>query len=93
MPMPKGHKVKGGYFTVASISGADDYKLIAKKCTEMGYKMQHSTARNVFLSAMTKIAKSIHTSNGSIASENELFEIAKNPVFQSSVAEILSGRK
>ena len=93
MPMPKGHKVKGGYFTVTSISGADDYKLIAKKCTDMGYKMQHSTARNVFLSAMTKIAKSIHNSSGSSPSEKDLFEIAKNPAFQMSVAEVLNGRK
>lgn len=92
MPMPKGHKVKGGYFTVAAIPGADDYKLIAKKCSDMGYKMQHSTARNVFLSAMTKIAKSIQRSQGNHATEEELFEIAKSPSFQSSVAEVLSGR-
>lgn len=92
MPMPKGHKVKGGYFTVAAIPGADDYKLIAKKCTDMGYKMQHSTARNVFLSAMSKIAKSIQKSQGNFSSEEEVFEIAKSPTFQSSVAEVLSGR-
>lgn len=92
MPMPRGHKVKGGYFTVTSIPGADDYKLIAKKCTEMGYKMQHSTARNIFLSAMTKIAQSVYDTHGIRANEKEVSEIAKSPGFQSSIAEILSGR-
>lgn len=91
MPMPKGHKVKGGYFTVASIQGADDYKLIAKKCSDMGYKMQHSTARNVFLSAMGKIALSIQNSEGRNPSEGELFDIARSSNFQASVAEILRG--
>lgn len=92
MPMPKGHKVKGGYFTVTSIPGADDYKLIAKKCTEVGYKMQHSTARNVFLSAMKKIAVSIHTSNGLKSSDAEVSEIARNSNFQEGIAEILKER-
>lgn len=92
MAMPKGHKVKGGYFTVASISGADDYKLIAKKCTEMGYEMAHSTARNIFLSAMMKIANSVQKSNQVKMTDKELYEIAKNPSFQLSVAELLKGR-
>lgn len=93
MPMPKGHKVKGGYFTVSSIQGAEDYKMIAKRCSELGYKMQHSTARNVFLSAMGKIAYSVQKSLGNNPSEKELFEISKNSNFQSSVAEILKGIK
>lgn len=92
MPMPKGHKVKGGYFTVTSIPGADDYKLIAKKCTDMGYNMQHSTARNVFLSAMKKIACSVQSSSGLKMTENEIFEVARSSNFQEGVAEILSGR-
>jgi len=89
--MPRGHKVKNGYASVASLAGADDYKLIAKKCTEMGHKMGHSTARNVLLSAMMKVADALHRSQGNIYTNRQLFEIARNPTFQSGVADILNG--
>lgn len=92
MPMPKGHKVKGGYSSVASIPGADDYKLIAKKCSEMGFKMGHSTARNIFLGAMMKVADGVQRSQGQICTNRQLFEIARNPTFQMGVAEILNGK-
>ena len=88
---PKGKKIPGGYASVASIPGADDYKLIAKKCSEMGYKMGHSTARNIFLSAMMKVADNLHKSQGTSCTNRQLFEIARNPAFQSSVAEVLNG--
>lgn len=91
MAMPKGHKVKGGYATVASLPGADDYKLIAKKCSELGHKMGHSTARNIFLGAMMKVADNLHKSQGNTYTNRQLFEIARNPAFQISVAEILKG--
>lgn len=91
MAMPKGHKVKNGYATVAAIPGADDYKLIAKKCSDMGYKMGHSTARNVFLGAMMKVADNLQKSQGNTYSKGQLFEIARNPNFQKSVADVLSG--
>ena len=90
--MPRGHKVKNGYATVTSIPGADDYKLIAKKCTEMGYKMGHSTARNIFLGAMMKVADNLQKSQGNTYTNRQLFEIARNPAFQSSVAEVLNGK-
>ena len=91
MSMPKGHKVKGGYATVTALSGADDYKMIAKKCTERGYKMGHSTARNVFLGAMMKVADSLQKSQGVNCNRSQLFEIARSPDFQMGVAEVLNG--
>ena len=91
MAMPKGHKVKGGYATVASLPGADDYKLIAKKCSELGHKMGHSTARNIFLGAMMKVADNLHKSQGNTYTNRQLYEIARNPSFQIGVAEILKG--
>jgi len=91
MAMPKGHKVKGGYASVASLPGADDYKLIAKKCSDQGFKMGHSTARNIFLGAMMKVADNLHKSQGNTYSNRQLFEIARNPSFQMSVAEVLNG--
>lgn len=92
MAMPKGHKVSAGYATVASIPGADDYKLIAKKCSEQGYKMGHSTARNIFLGAMMKVADNLQKSQGNTYNNRQLFEIARNPAFQMSVAEVLNGK-
>lgn len=90
MAMPKGKKIVGGYASVAALPGADDYKLIAKKCTDMGYKMGHSTARNIFLGAMMKVADGLQKSQGNTYNNHQLFEIARNPVFQLSVAEVLN---
>jgi hypothetical protein len=53
--------------------------------------MGHSTARNVFLSAMMKIANSVQKSNQISMNEKELYDIARNPRFQMSVAEVLKG--
>jgi hypothetical protein len=53
--------------------------------------MGHSTARNIFLTAMAKVADNLHRSHGNICTRQQLFKIAKNPIFQMSVAEILKG--
>jgi hypothetical protein len=91
MTMPRGHKIVGGYATVSQIQDACDYKLIAKRCSDSGDKMSHSTARNIFLTAMAKVADNLHRSHGNICTRQQLFKIAKNPIFQMSVAEILKG--
>ena len=59
MPMPKGHKSTNGYATVKTFSGGNDYRTIAEKMTKNGQKMNHATARNIFLSAMYVIS-SLH---------------------------------
>jgi len=87
--MPKGHKPKGGYCSPSSISGADNYETIANKCTDLGYTMSTSSARNTFLYAMMKIANSVQKSNHLTLNEKELYDIARNAQFQKSVAEIL----
>ena len=56
MTMPKGHKSPHGYATVKSLPGGMDYRSIAEKMTVEGDKMNHATARNVFLCAMKKFA-------------------------------------
>lgn len=91
MAMPKGKKIPGGYSSVASLPGADDFKSIAKKCTEQGYKMGHSTARNILLGAMMKLANNLQKSQGNTYNNRQLFEIARNPSFQMCVAELLNG--
>ena len=89
MPMPRGHRIKTGYATVTSIPGGEDYKYVAKACTEMGYKMGHSTARNIFICAMVKVASELQASEGNSPTRKQLFAIARNPKFQMGVAEVL----
>ena len=86
MSMPKGHKVETGYATVSSEDGCLGYREIAEKMTEMGHEMNHSTARNVFLRAMKKIAKPICDNYGGPTIDN----LSNDPRFQSCVQEIVS---
>jgi hypothetical protein len=90
MPMPKGYKSKHGYATNKTFSGGEDYRTIASVMTKKGYKMNHATARNVFLSAMRKIAKPVHQMNGLSTSDEVLQQTAKDPRFQAGVAEVLN---
>ena len=89
MPMPKGFKSKNGYATVTEFSDGADYRAIAERMTKAGYKMNHATARNVFLGALRKIARPIHAMHKISESQTDLQETAKDPRFQSGVAEIL----
>ena len=63
MSMPKGFKSENGYATVVK-DGGMSYKDIAEEMTRRGYKMKHSAARNVLLSAMQKIAQNVCTLYG-----------------------------
>lgn len=90
MPMPKGYKAEHGYATNKTFAGGEDYRTIANKMTASGHKMNHATARNVFLSALRKIAKPVHKMNDLSVSEDSLQQTAKDPRFQSGVADILN---
>ena len=93
MPMPKGYKSKHGYATNKAFEGGEDYRTIARKMTAAGSKMNHATARNVFISALCKLAKPIHAMHGVSSSEENLKVTARDPRFQSGVAEILDSLK
>ena len=86
--MPKGHKSKFGYATTKTFSGGADYRAIAEKMTECGYKMNHATARNVFLNALTKIADPINKLQSNKPSC--INTMVKDPRCQEGVAAILS---
>ena len=87
--MPKGHKSKNGYATVTSIEGAKDYRTIADQMTETGHKMNHATARNVFLGAMKKFAGPILKMYEVSADDASIMRTAKDPRFQESIIDIL----
>tara|TARA_Y100000816_G_C25764359_1_gene401406 strand:- start:161 stop:454 length:294 start_codon:yes stop_codon:yes gene_type:complete len=89
MPMPKGHKSKNGYATV-QVEGGMGYREIAEYMTEKGDEMNHSTARNVFLRAMKKVAKDACSMSGLKLTDKEISKIAADPRFQSGLIEIIN---
>jgi len=88
MSMPKGHKSDHGYATVSSKFGGMDYRVIAEKMTADGYKMNHATARNVFLRAMQKIARPLCEMYGE-PDEHNVNRTASDPRFQEGMIEIV----
>ena len=89
MSMPKGYKSKNGYATVNDVNGALDYRTIAKKMTSRGDKMNHATARNVFLRAMTKFAKPIHEMYEDELGLSCAETTARDPRFQAGILEMV----
>ena len=87
MGMPKGHKSKNGYATVTGTDGYG-YREIAEKMTATGMKMNHATARNYFLRAMTKIAAPLadHT-------DRDVSSLASDPGFQDAIATLMREKK
>ena len=58
MPMPKGHVSSNGNGTAKELGGIT-YHDVADIMSSKGFKMNHSTARNVFISSLMKIASSV----------------------------------
>ena len=87
--MPLGFKSEHGYATVRSNEGGFGYREIAETMTDRGFKMNHSTARNVFLSTMRKFAKEICYLYGIEANNESITKIASDPRFQSGLYDII----
>ena len=90
MSMPKGHKVDNGYGTISNLGGKS-YSEISEIMTSRGDTMNHSTARNVFLNSMKKIASSTCRLYGLEMSDAEIKKIACDPRFQEGVSSIING--
>ena len=88
MSMPKGHKSKFGYATVKQEHGGMDYRQIAEKMTDEGHKMNHATARNIFLKAMKKLAAPVCDAYGD-ETVGTVDEISRDPRFQSCMTEMV----
>ena len=84
MSMPKGFKSENGYATSKSLGGRT-YHEISKMMREKGYKMNHSTARNVFISSLIKIASQVTQLYDLDLDSKELKRIAIDPRFQESI--------
>jgi len=90
MSMPKGHKSEHGYATVSGDSGGMDYRTIAEKMTDDGFKMNHATARNIFLRAMNKLAAPVCNMYLNDANDVKIDQAARDPRFQASMIELVS---
>jgi hypothetical protein len=84
--MKKGKKFDTGY---ATVDDGVNYRDIADTMTEIGYKMNHSSARNYVLRVMRKFAEAITDQYGVNMSEEGLENVARSPMFQSGIAELL----
>ena len=88
MALRRGTRVDRGYATVAEDEGVN-YREIADTMTELGFEMNHSSARNYVLRVMRKFATSFTEAMGEDFDEKRIDEIAKNPNFQHGVADLL----
>ena len=89
MSMPKGYKIERGYATVNELGGLD-YRSIADQMTDDGHKMNHATARNVFVKGMSKIAREVCVLYGQECTPQNLKSVAIHPGFQNAIAEMMS---
>ena len=88
MSLKKGTKVDRGYATVATEDGVN-YREIAETMTELGFAMNHSSARNYVLRVMRRFVEAIVDEYDIEADESRVDEIAKSPRFQHGIADIL----
>lgn len=88
MSMPKGFKSKNGYGTSKQFDGKT-YHEIADEMKDAGFKMNHSTARNVYINALIKIAGEVSDLYNLNLSQKELKAIAINPNFQESIRDFM----
>tara|TARA_B100000900_G_scaffold412035_1_gene432989 strand:- start:1108 stop:1380 length:273 start_codon:yes stop_codon:yes gene_type:complete len=88
MSMPKGFKTQNGYGTTKDLGGST-YHEVASKMNDLGYKMNHSTARNIYVSALIKIARNVTDLYQVENSEKDLKKIAINPDFQTAISSFM----
>ena len=88
MPMPKGYKKETGYGSTKSLGGMSYHK-IAEEMNSKNFKMNHSTARNLFVSGLMKIAMDVSEIHEQNLDKPRLKKIAIDPRFQEAVAEYM----
>ena len=76
------------YATVTADEGVN-YREIADMMTEIGFKMNHSSARNYVIRVMRKFADAITESWGIDVPEQKMEKIVKSYQFQKAICSIL----
>jgi hypothetical protein len=88
MALKRGTKVDRGYATIVDEDGVN-YREIAETMTELGFEMNHSSARNHVLRVMRKFVEALCEKYSMDFNETRVDEIAKSPEFQQGMSEIL----
>lgn len=88
MALKKGTTVDRGYATVTTDEGIN-YREIADTMTELGFPMNHSSARNYVLRVMRKFVGAFADEYDIDVNDARIDEIAKSPGFQHGVADLL----
>ena len=88
MSMPKGYKKENGYATSSTLGGKG-YVEIAESMNDEGFKMNHSTARNIFLRSMKKIATKVCGLYDVELTEENIKRISAHPDFQAGIADFM----
>lgn len=81
-------KKKTVYATVTQEEGVN-YREIADVMTQIGFKMNHSSARNYVLRVMRKFADAIVESWGIEVPEHRMESIVKSQQFQKAICDLL----
>jgi len=88
--MNDGKTYDAGYSTTDGDEDAVNYREIAEIMTDIGFPMNHSSARNHVVRAMKKFADAfIKHYNVGPRTDEQVEQIAKDPRFQSSIKEYL----
>jgi len=91
MSMPKGHKSKHGYATIHN-DNSRGFREIAEAMTADGDEMNHSTARNILIRGLMKIAHplaKVHSNLSGKELEKEAWRIASDSRFHEGLQEII----
>jgi hypothetical protein len=83
------NKRKSSYYATVTDDEGVNYREIADMMTEIGFKMNHSSARNYVLRVMRKFADAIVDGWGLDVPEQNLEKIVKSPQFQQAICSIL----
>lgn len=92
MPPLKGSKIDRGYATIQEDDGVN-YRQIAQQMTEMGFDMNHSSARNYVLRVMKKMAIALVDEWNIPKNKIDIDEVSKSPFFQSGISDVLKDMK
>lgn len=79
---------KSNYATVTEDEGVN-YREISDMMTEIGFKMNHSSARNYVLRVMKKFAEALVKEWNMDVDQSKLDAISKSPQFQQAIYEVL----
>jgi hypothetical protein len=82
-------KKEAVYASTSETDGGVNYREIAEVMTEIGFKMNHSSARNYVLRVMSKFAREIVKQWDLDVDDDRIDSIAKTPQFQQGICEVL----